>query len=183
MKTYAQNFRNDEFLIPPAPIRLTEEQSKAITRDMIESCDFRSVVSKKEIRALRRRVYKDWYYRFETQFIRRHGYKPKVRGGLLGISKEVLLRVDGYDENYQGWGMEDDDLGRRLYRLGIRGKNMFLKEYSLHLYHPDNKFANESVNLDYYRQRLAEIRKGSYKAVHGLSNPLGDEEVQVVQIK
>lgn len=183
LKTFVENFRPDEFLTPPSPIRLTEEQSNAITGDMITSCNFDGIVTREQIRSLRRRVYKDWYYHFETRFFKKHGYKPKVRGGILGISKKALLHVDGYDENYQGWGMEDDDLGRRLYKAGIYGKDVFLKDFPLHLYHPLNKTTARSANLDYYNKRLAEIRKGDFKAVRGLSNPLSDDTLTITQIK
>ena len=183
LETYARYFRPDEFLIPPDPVRLSEEQTAAVTEDMIVSCNFSALVTGEQIRALRRRVYKDRYYRWETRFLKRRGYKPKVRGGILGISKKALLLLDGYDENYQGWGAEDDDLGRRLYRAGIRGRNVFLHEYSLHLWHPTNKEAEKSLNLDYYNKRLAEIRRGDIKAVRGLSNPLGEDEIKVTRIK
>ena len=183
LKTFSDRFRASEFLIPPDPVRLTAEQTAAVTDRMIESCDYAQIVTTGQIRALRRRVYKDWYYYFETRYIKRNSYKPKVRGGILGIAKKDILLVDGYDENYQGWGAEDDDLGRRLYRAGIRGRNVFHKEYPLHLYHPPNKASEKSVNLDYYNKRLDEIRKGDFRAVNGLSNPLGEDEITVNRIK
>ncbi len=183
LKTFNEHFREGEFLIPSDPVRLTETQTAAVTERMIEFCDYAQVVTSGQIRALRRRVYKDWYYYLETRYIKRNSYKPKVRGGILGIAKKDILLVDGYDENYQGWGAEDDDLGRRLYRAGIRGRNVFHKEYPLHLYHPPNKASEKSVNLDYYNKRLAEIRKGDFRAVNGLSNPLGEDEITVNRIK
>ncbi|HID37974.1 MAG TPA: glycosyltransferase [Calditrichaeota bacterium] len=183
LKTFTDHFKENEFLIPPDPVRLTKEQSNRVTDKMIETCDYSSVVTRQQLRELRKRVYKDWYYQFETRFFKRkNGYKPKVRGGILGISKKAVLLVDGYDETYQGWGAEDDDLGRRLYRAGIRGSNVFLHEYPLHLWHSTNKDADKSINLDYYNKRLAEIRKGDVEAVHGLSNPLGDDEVKIIKI-
>ena len=37
----------------------------------------------------------------------------------LGVWKDDLLAVNGFDEDYEGWGREDSDLGARLYNYGL----------------------------------------------------------------
>ena len=94
--------------------------------------------------------------------------------------KSDLLEVDGYDENFQGWGNEDDDLGRRLYKAGIRGKNPFYDDFPLHLYHEPFHIHGKRVNREYYHKRKKEISDGDFKAVNGLSNPLTNEDLKVI---
>jgi glycosyltransferase involved in cell wall biosynthesis len=182
IKTFCDNLREGGFLIPPDPVRLTEQQSNRITDEMIIAGDYGEVITKLQLANLRRLVRKDKYYYFETRFIKKNSYKPKVRGGIAGIFKKDILKIDGYDENYIGWGFEDDDLGRRLYKSGITGKNVFDREFSVHLFHPTNTTGEESVNYDYYNKRIAEIKAGDFKAVRGLSNPLGDDEPEIKRL-
>ena len=40
----------------------------------------------------------------------RHPTKPKLIGNNVGIWRRDYERVNGYDENFEGWGCEDDDL-------------------------------------------------------------------------
>ncbi len=66
---------------------------------------------------------KDRAYRRQA-FLKRLGlckeHKPKVLGSNFGVPMEAFLAINGHDETYEGWGGEDDDLGRRLYRSGVR---------------------------------------------------------------
>ena len=45
-----------------------------------------------------------------------HPTKPKLFGNNIGIWRTDYERVNGYDENFEGWGCEDDDLRLRLRR-------------------------------------------------------------------
>uniref|UniRef100_A0A667YR19 Beta-1,4-galactosyltransferase n=1 Tax=Myripristis murdjan TaxID=586833 RepID=A0A667YR19_9TELE len=46
---------------------------------------------------------------------------PTVFGGVSSLSKDQFLKVNGYSNNYWGWGGEDDDLSQRisLHGMGI----------------------------------------------------------------
>lgn len=41
-------------------------------------------------------------------------------GGVLGFRPEDFERVNGYPNNYWGWGLEDDQLALRMAHVGIR---------------------------------------------------------------
>jgi GT2 family glycosyltransferase len=56
--------------------------------------------------------------RIERWFRLGKSYKPKVLGGNHGIWLSTFRAVNGFDERFQGWGREDDDLGRRVYAIG-----------------------------------------------------------------
>lgn len=40
----------------------------------------------------------------------------------ISVKRSELLKVGGFDENYVGWGIEDVDLGYRLYKSGLISK-------------------------------------------------------------
>lgn len=44
-------------------------------------------------------------------------HKPKILGGHHAVSVRALRAVNGYDEQYTGYGYDDDDLSRRLHAL------------------------------------------------------------------
>ena len=65
----------------------------------------------------------------------------------LGVWRDDLQRVNGMDETYAGWGLEDSDLVIRLLRAGVKHKSGRFAAPVLHLWHREND-----------RSRLAENR-------------------------
>ena len=56
----------------------------------------------------------------------------------LGAWRCDLVRVNGLDEAYAGWGLEDSDLVVRLLRAGVRHKNGRFAAPLFHLWHREN---------------------------------------------
>jgi glycosyltransferase involved in cell wall biosynthesis len=55
----------------------------------------------------------------------------------LAVWKDDLLAVNGMDEEYAGWGLEDSDLVVRLIRHGVRHKSGRFACPVVHLWHPE----------------------------------------------
>ncbi len=53
----------------------------------------------------------------------------------LSVFRDDLLRVDGFDASFSGWGLEDSDLVLRLIHAGVRRKDGRLATGVLHLWH------------------------------------------------
>lgn len=69
----------------------------------------------------------------------------------LGVWRADLLRVNGFDEAYSGWGLEDSDLLIRLLHAGVRHKNGRFATPLAHLWHADNdrgRLAQNQQRLD-----------------------------------
>jgi glycosyltransferase involved in cell wall biosynthesis len=66
------------------------------------------------------------------------GRWQSARGGNLAIWRDDLLRVDGFDAAFSGWGREDSDIIVRLIRAGVRRKDGRFATGVLHLWHPEN---------------------------------------------
>jgi glycosyltransferase involved in cell wall biosynthesis len=73
----------------------------------------------------------------------------------LSVWREDLVRVNGLDESYSGWGLEDSDLVIRLLHAGIRHKSARFAAPVFHLWHVDND-----------RSRLAENQKRLDELLH-----------------
>jgi GT2 family glycosyltransferase len=57
----------------------------------------------------------------------------------VSISKGDFIRVNGFDEEFEGWGQEDDDIAWRLQRLGVRQARLRYAGLALHLWHPSRQ--------------------------------------------
>lgn len=58
-----------------------------------------------------------------------------VRGCNLGIWRDDLIHVNGYNEDFVGWGREDSELALRLMNAGIRWRDVRGRAMCYHLWH------------------------------------------------
>jgi glycosyltransferase involved in cell wall biosynthesis len=64
-----------------------------------------------------------------------------------------LFNVNGFEEQYEGWGLEDSDLVVRLLKNGVKHKNARQATPTLHLWHPEN----DRSSLERNKERLRAI--------------------------
>jgi predicted glycosyltransferase involved in capsule biosynthesis len=62
---------------------------------------------------------------------------PRILGSNFGVKREILLKVNGFDENYIGYGWEDMDIEKRVIFSGGKAFSMKNKAIQYHLYHPE----------------------------------------------
>lgn len=77
-----------------------------------------------------------------------------IRGCNLGVWRRDFVNVNGFDETFEGWGHEDADFVLRLSHLGVQRKNGFMATEVFHLWHPESKRDQESVNKNRVMQRM-----------------------------
>lgn len=107
--------------------------------------------------------------RRNDRFYRTIGIKPE-RPRLMtcnaSVPRQRAVEVNGFDENYEGWGMEDEDLRRRLVAQGARAGSVIGLANCLHLWHKaDETFLGkrkQSPNWRYYARgfHLSRARRG-----------------------
>ena len=71
----------------------------------------------------------------------------------LSAWRADLVRVNGFDERYSGWGLEDSDLVIRLLHAGVRHKSARFAAPVFHLWHHENDREQLAEN----QRRLDEI--------------------------
>jgi glycosyltransferase involved in cell wall biosynthesis len=111
--------------------RLDQITTDRIDEEAVRRSNFIKWVPAAELRRLRTLDLKARLYHWL-----RHPTKPKLSGNNVGIWRSDYERVNGYDENFEGWGCEDDDLGIRLHRAGIRIQSILRWTRTYHLWHP-----------------------------------------------
>lgn len=87
----------------------------------------------------------------------------------LSAWREDLLRVNGLDESYTGWGLEDSDLVVRLLRAGIYNKSARFCAPVFHLWHRENDRSQLAEN----HRRLQEVLQANHiRALKGVDQYL-----------
>lgn len=75
-------------------------------------------------------------------------YSVKLRGGLLGVWKNDLIEVNGWNEDFEGWGLEDSELLVRLHHTGVLFRKMKFRAITYHLWHETEKRERLSANRE-----------------------------------
>lgn len=99
---------------------------------------------------LRRLEWKNRFYRWT-----RSKPRPKLTTCNAAVHRSDFENVNGFDEQFVGWGYEDEDLARRLRRCGVRVLDATTRSLVLHLFHkvhashrPDSR---SSPNYHYFK--------------------------------
>jgi GT2 family glycosyltransferase len=112
-------------------VRLDEAVSQHATLEAVRGGQFMQWTTREQLRKLRRMHLKSLWYGLIG-----HPTKPAFRSGNFAVSRSEYERVNGFDENFLGWGCEDDDFGRRLRSAGIRAVSILHRTCAYHLWHP-----------------------------------------------
>jgi len=111
--------------------RLDFETTQGLTVADVQAGSYRRAVSYTE----RWRLWRRWISDVRYQ-LRRHPIKPKLMGFNIAIFREDLEAVNGFDEEYVGWGCEDDDFAARLRMAGKRVRTVVGYTRAYHMWHP-----------------------------------------------
>lgn len=69
-------------------------------------------------------------------------HKPKILGANFALSLAAYDAVNGFDEEYVGYGSEDDDFSKRLYAVGVRSAVGVTRAVVYHQWHETRKPAD-----------------------------------------
>ena len=69
-----------------------------------------------------------------------------IRGCNMGFFRQDLVAVNGYNQDIQGWGREDQEIVVRLYKYGLTRKENPFKAICYHLWHRENSRNNLEKN-------------------------------------
>lgn len=88
----------------------------------------------------------------------------KLRGCNMSFWKEDFIKVNGFNEELFGWGVDDSELIQRLHNLGIKGKRLKHVALTYHIYHKEQDKSHISQNdalEDFAREnKIISIQKG-----------------------
>lgn len=100
---------------------------------------------------------------FLRQYARSH--TKGLMGSNMSYWLEDALRVNGYDEDFEGWGKEDNDFALRLLNSGVRRRTLVGSALQYHLHHRQN----DRSRLEENTSRLDDARlHGRTRCANGI---------------
>jgi glycosyltransferase involved in cell wall biosynthesis len=85
-------------------------------------------------------------------------YRRNKNTGLgcnMSFWREDFIRINGYDEYFEGWGGEDWDFASRLLNSGVKRLSLKFAGIVFHLWHNDLYMYNKDKNFEYYHAKVA----------------------------
>lgn len=86
--------------------------------------------------------------------------------GIFAVKKEILYKINGFDEEFSGYGYEDIEFSNRFYNNGYKSKVLDIK--TIHLYHPNLKKTEDEALIK--NQNLLDKKIKQKRAIFGLDN-------------
>jgi len=75
-----------------------------------------------------------------------------LRGCNMAFWRNDLIKVNGYNEAFAGWGREDNEIGLRLINSGIEKRIIKFSGIVFHIYHPEKPRNKVNINDEILRQ-------------------------------
>ena len=89
----------------------------------------------------------------------------RTRGCNISYWRDDIVRVNGYNEDVEGWGREDTELVARLMNSGVRRRNLKFAAVAYHLHHRKRPTDADAANLELV---LGVVRDGVTRCEHGI---------------
>ena len=74
------------------------------------------------------------------------GISKKFRGCNVSYWRKDFIDINGYNEDFEGWGREDSDLAIRLGNKGVFAKRLRYRGIIFHIYHKEKPKENLELN-------------------------------------
>lgn len=80
--------------------------------------------------------------------------------------KKDAIRINGFNEEFVGWGREDSEFTARLLNLGVIRQNVKFYALGYHLFHPMNKRDRLAINDCILRKTIMEKKVWCERGLH-----------------
>jgi glycosyltransferase involved in cell wall biosynthesis len=138
-------------------VNIQENHLEDLFKNKQTSFDFFSKGIKKRGRTLRLPFLSKLYKEEETR-------SSKLRGCNMSFWREDFIKVNGFNENLVGWGIDDSEMIQRLLNTGIKGKRLKFRGIVYHIYHNEQDKShinmNEIIENETTAKKITFIEKG-----------------------
>lgn len=135
-------FAKKGYFVQGRRVHLNQQRSEAIVEQMVlpRLNFFSRGILLNRIHLIHSKVFRNLYaYKGHPQ------RGESIISANLGVWKSDLLKVNGFNEEFVGWGMEDSELGIRLMNAGVRMRFLKFSAIGIHLFHENERFFNENA--------------------------------------
>lgn len=111
---------------------------------------------------------------FATRYKVQGVHRYHVKGSNMSFWKDDLIKVNGYNEAFTGWGKEDTEIAIRLLNAGVKKLSLKMGGICYHLHHREASRGREAQNT---RLMDAAIKSGSTWCEKGLQQYIVSSEI------
>ena len=101
---------------------------------------------------------------FSNLYKAHEGISKKFRGCNVSYWRADFIAINGYNEDFEGWGKEDSDLAVRLGNLGVKAKRLRYAGIVFHIWHriksKENVAKNTAMEEDAANQKMVKCEHG-----------------------
>lgn len=91
----------------------------------------------------------------------------KLRGCNMSFWRDDFIKINGFNEDLVGWGIDDSEMIQRLHNIGVNGLRLKNVGIAYHIYHPEQSKSQLSINNEIEKltteQKLTTIPNGINK--------------------
>jgi glycosyltransferase involved in cell wall biosynthesis len=103
-----------------------------------------------------------------SKLVSHYGIKPdRIRGANLSFWRKDVLLVNGFNEDFVGWGREDSEFAVRMHNMGISRLHLKFMAFGYHLFHKesprDSLKKNDQILEQAITQKLTSCENGINK--------------------
>lgn len=91
-------------------------------------------------------------------FLKGHTGLSHARSCHMAFWKEDFIKVNGFEESFEGWGYEDSEFIQRLYNAGLTRKNAKLLAPAIHLFHHEREDEKAMANWERLQETIRNRR-------------------------
>ncbi|MFL9831040.1 glycosyltransferase family 2 protein [Flavobacterium sp. ST-87] len=113
------------------------------------------------------------YFPFLSKFYKKHTCISKnFRGCNVSYWRKDFIAINGYNEDFEGWGREDSDLVIRMGNNGVRAKRLRYAGILFHIYHKVNSKEKLALNNKIQDETVSQKIIGISNGVNKYLNPI-----------
>jgi hypothetical protein len=105
------------------------------------------------------------HFPFLSRIYKKHdGISKKFRGCNVSYWRSDFLAINGYNEDFEGWGREDSDLAIRMSNFGVKAKRLRYVGIVYHIHHKTNSKdslgTNDLIQEKTIQEKIIRCKKG-----------------------
>ena len=135
---------------------------KEKSRQVLKAGQYRFFFFEAGLQNRKNAIHSKWLHRL---FSGRNQTLKGIKTCNFALFRDDIYRVNGFNEDFIGWGREDSELAVRLMNAGIRRKDIRFYAIAYHLYHRENTRASLPENEKRLQEAIVQKKIGCDKGL------------------
>jgi predicted glycosyltransferase involved in capsule biosynthesis len=95
---------------------------------------------------------------FEKNYKNKGTERFEIHGCNMAFWRKDAIAINGYNENFNGWGPEDKEFVARLLNIGVQKRFLKMGAIVFHIYHKENSKDYLAENENEFKKTISENR-------------------------